>query len=521
MISATARNRLLTALPIVGLLLAFYAISQFNFLLFHSLIEMFTILIAGATFMLAWNVRRISSNGFLTFLGVAALYVVIFDTLHTLAYPGFSVFANAGTNLASQLWIAGQLFQAIAVAGAPLFLTRQLGIKRALGVLGLLSILLLLSIFVWKNFPTTFIEGFGLTPFKNITEYVISSLMLLGLLLTVHFKSQFEPGMFELLAAATAIMIVAEVMFTFYSSINDQTIIFAHLIRALAYFLIYKALIESSLLKPYQIMFQSLNRSQVELQQKTRELEAHVRELDAFGHTVAHELHGPLSTIITTAETIEKFEMPADERKDLLHGIIQTGRRMSRIVDELMLLAQIRGADVPSQKLEMGAILERTLDRMSALVTNQKAHIVHPQQWPVACGYGPWVEEVWANYISNAIKYGGQPPTLAFGADAQPDGFIRFWLQDNGPGVAQDQIATLFDSYSKPARSRLGSHGLGLSIVKRIVEKLGGSVGVSVTEGAGSRFYFCLPAPADPAGQSRRSATHESPAAITSPAFKT
>jgi len=494
-IATITSNRFLTALPIAGLLLALYFISRFNFLLFHSLAELFTVLITGAIFMLAWNVRRIASNGFLTFLGISAAYGVVFDTLHMLAYPGIFVFVDAGTNLASQLWIAGRAIQAITLAGAPFFLVRPTGVKRALGALGLLAAVQLLSIFVWKNFPTTFIEGVGLTQFKHLSEYAISLLMLLGLLLMIRFKSRFEPEMFELLAAATVLTIISELMFTFYSSIDDQMIVYAHLVRVLAFYLVYKALIEGSLLKPYETIFQSLNQSRGELRQKTRELEAHVQELDAFGHTVAHELHGPLASIISSAQSIASFDMPNDEYQAFLDGIVRTGRRMSRIVDELMLLAQIGTAEVLRREVHMGEVLEQALEGMSSFITRHEALIVRQETWPVACGYAPWLEEVWANYISNAIKYGGRPPRLEFGADPMPDGFIRFWLQDNGPGVPAENIDSLFDGYSRPAQSRLGSHGLGLTIVKGIVEKLGGTVGVSVVPGAGSRFYFSLPAP--------------------------
>ena len=445
--------------------------------------------------MLAWNVRRIASNGFLTFLGISAIYGVVFDTLHMLAYPGIFVFADAGTNLASQLWIAGRSIQALTIAGAPLFLVRPTGVKRALGALGLLAAVQLLSIFVWKNFPTTFIEGQGLTEFKYLSEYAISLLMLVGLLLMIHFKSRFEPEMYDLLVTATVITIISELMFTFYSSIHDQMIIYAHLVRVLAFYLVYKALIEGSLPRPYETIFQSLNQSRGELRQKTRELEAHVQELDAFGHTVAHELHGPLASIISSAQSTASFDMPNDECYAFLDGITHTGRRMSRIVDELMLLAQIGTAEVPRREVHMGEVLEQALERMSAFITRHKALIVRQESWPVACGYAPWLEEVWANYISNAIKYGGRPPTLEFGSDSLSDGFVRFWLQDNGPGIPADKIATLFHTHSKPAQSLLGSHGLGLTIVKGIVEKFGGEVGVSVVPGSGSRFYFSLPAP--------------------------
>ncbi len=109
-------------------------------------------------------------------------------------------------------------------------------------------------------------------------------------------------------------------------------------------------------------------------------------------------------------------------------------------------------------------------------------------------GYAPWIEEVWANYLSNGLKYGGQPPLLEIGADRQDDGNIRFWVRDNGPGLTEEAIARLFTPFTRLHKDRAEGHGLGLSIVQQIVEKLGGEVGVENAESQGSLFYFTLPA---------------------------
>jgi len=118
-----------------------------------------------------------------------------------------------------------------------------------------------------------------------------------------------------------------------------------------------------------------------------------------------------------------------------------------------------------------------------------------PDAWPVAVGYGPWIEEVWANYLSNAIMYGGSSPRIELGADVQADGMVRFWVRDYGPGISADQQQHLFIPFTQLAQSSANGHGLGLSIVRRIMNKLGGEVGVESNgvPGQGSRFFFTLP----------------------------
>jgi signal transduction histidine kinase len=102
---------------------------------------------------------------------------------------------------------------------------------------------------------------------------------------------------------------------------------------------------------------------------------------------------------------------------------------------------------------------------------------------------------VWVNYLSNALKYGGRPPRLELGYDIRPMGVARLWVRDNGDGIAPEVQARLFTPFTRLDQVRARGHGLGLSIVRRIVEKMGGQVGV-ISEGQtglGSLFYFTLP----------------------------
>ncbi len=115
----------------------------------------------------------------------------------------------------------------------------------------------------------------------------------------------------------------------------------------------------------------------------------------------------------------------------------------------------------------------------------------------IALGYAPWVEEVWVNYLSNAIKYGGrggEPPRMELGAEAQADGMIRFWVHDNGAGITPEDQARLFTPFTRLDQVRAAGHGLGLSIVRRIADKLGGHVSVDSQIGEGSTFSFTLAA---------------------------
>lgn len=229
------------------------------------------------------------------------------------------------------------------------------------------------------------------------------------------------------------------------------------------------------------------------LQEEITEREKLIAELDAFAHTVAHDLKNPLSVIIGLSELVTERlrELGDEETAELAGDQLNMAFKIVRIVDELLLLASVRSEEVKLGVLEMGVIVAEARLRLSREIEQSGAEIVLPDSWPAALGYAPWVEEVWANYLSNAIKYGGAPPHIELGATREGD-LIRFWVKDDGPGIPLAEQEHLFAEFNRlGARGRSG-HGLGLSIVKRIVERLGGSVGVGSAPGQGSTFSFTL-----------------------------
>jgi PAS domain S-box-containing protein len=246
------------------------------------------------------------------------------------------------------------------------------------------------------------------------------------------------------------------------------------------------------------------DRKQAEEAQRQSHLELQARneELDAFAHTVAHDLRNPLSLMVGYAEELESgwADLPKEELERYLHSIVLNVRKMSNIIDELLLLAGVRQEKVVWQPLaDMPIIVAEAIRRLADMARQYQAEIVEaqPDTWPVALGHAPWIEEVWVNYLSNAFMYGGRPPRVELGARARPNGMVRFWVRDNGPGLLPEDQARLFIPFTRLDQARARGHGLGLSIVRRIVEKLGGHVGVESQVGHGSLFYFDLPQAVD------------------------
>jgi PAS domain S-box-containing protein len=236
------------------------------------------------------------------------------------------------------------------------------------------------------------------------------------------------------------------------------------------------------------------------LRRYAAELEARNQELDAFAHTVAHDLKNPAGIIIGFSKVLEDGHttISDSQRLEIAQALSRTGHKMNSIIDELLLLAELRDAQVETGPLDMRWVVAEAQQSLEHMILKAEAELVmvRPEAWPKVVGYAPWLEQVWVNYISNALKYGGAPPRIELGATEQLDGRVRFWVRDYGPGLAPEQQAQLFAPFAQLQHIRPKGHGLGLSIVRRIMEKLGGHAGVESkgVSGQGSIFYFTLPA---------------------------
>ena len=244
-----------------------------------------------------------------------------------------------------------------------------------------------------------------------------------------------------------------------------------------------------------QDAFDDLQRSKTQLREQVTTLQRQNRDLESYACMVAHDLKEPLTVLIMTADMIKDIpNLTGDEFKEYLDQLRSTAYEMRSIVKNLLLFSQVTRTEAPREPVHMAQVVTNVQSRLSYMITERQAQIILPQVWPDAVGYEPWVEEVWANLLINALKYGGKPPRVELGASPRSDGMLRFWTRDNGPGIPPESRTSLFTGGNPlHALSHTGD-GMGLPIVHNIVEKLGGQVGVESEEGQGSLFFFTLPA---------------------------
>lgn len=218
-----------------------------------------------------------------------------------------------------------------------------------------------------------------------------------------------------------------------------------------------------------------------------------IKELDSYGHLVAHELKNPIAAIVGFSDMLEQSGTLSANDKELVKYIRCSGDQLTTIVESLLSFAAAQHSDyLVLGQVDMRAVFDRAASRQRQLMDMRDVEVEVVSDLPPIYTHETWIELVWTNYISNAIKYGGRPPRLRVGAEVTGDR-ICYWIEDNGEGLKPAQQAQVFNAFTRVNQTEIKGHGLGLYLVRRIIEYLGGEVGVKSKPGSGSRFWFSLP----------------------------
>ncbi|MBI5603895.1 MAG: PAS domain S-box protein, partial [Deltaproteobacteria bacterium] len=238
-----------------------YIVSRYNYNLFHGLADIFTIVIAGTVFVVAWNSRRSIDNHYLLFAGNAFLSFAFLDLLHVLGNKNMGVFPQYG-NLGPTLYIASRYVLSISLVTAPLFINRKLRVAPVFAAYSLVTLLVLLSVFYWQNFPVCFVEGVGLTTFKVMSDYIICLILLGALALLLLHRRSFDARVLRLLSASILLSIATGLAFTLYADPFGVMNAIGHFFQIISFYLIYLAVIETGLTQPQNILFRKLKQSE-------------------------------------------------------------------------------------------------------------------------------------------------------------------------------------------------------------------------------------------------------------------
>lgn len=231
-------------------------------------------------------------------------------------------------------------------------------------------------------------------------------------------------------------------------------------------------------------------------------------ELEAFAYSVSHDLRAPLRTMQGFAHTLLRDfgDRLPEEARGYVRRIIASGERSEELIGDLLAYSRLSFEEVRLRTVDLDAVVSEALDRIGGAVESTGARIDVDGDLPAVLGQKSTLVQVMVNLISNALKFvpGGRRPRVGIRSEAR-DGRVRLWVEDNGEGIPRAQQERIFRVFERLAdqTDRPGT-GIGLAIVRRGMERIGGRAGVESTPGEGSRFWIELPRARAPEGAAPR-----------------
>jgi PAS domain S-box-containing protein len=251
---------------------------------------------------------------------------------------------------------------------------------------------------------------------------------------------------------------------------------------------------DEEILRTAQLM---LRRHAAELEQmvseRTAKLRETVAELEAFSHSIAHDMRAPLRSLQGYSHILIKDYSTElnPQANEYLRRINHSAERMDRLIQDVLDYSKIMRADLPLESVDVGGLLQGILETYPQL-GGKEVQVVIQAPLPKVIGNNAYLVQSFSNLLGNAVKFvpSGAQPRVRIWAERR-DGRVRLCVKDNGIGIPADLHKKIFGMFERVSNQYEGT-GIGLAIVKKSVERMGGTVGVESTPGHGSTFWIEL-----------------------------
>ena len=229
--------------------------------------------------------------------------------------------------------------------------------------------------------------------------------------------------------------------------------------------------------------------------ERTEELTATNQQLEAFVYSIAHDLRAPLRAMqgFSTMLVEEAGAALNETGKNCADRINKSAQFMDAMLLDLLAFSRISRQRVELTSLNLGTVVESVLSRLQKVIEERNARVESSGPWSVVLAHQPTLAQVLFNLTSNALKFFStdRPPVVRLRAEEQAE-FIRVWVEDNGPGIAPAHQGQIFRLFTRLDGEKYAGTGIGLAIVQKGVERMGGRAGVESIPDQGSRFWFEL-----------------------------
>lgn len=489
----------------IAVLAGLFVISSDNYLLFHSVAELFSIVVAYGIFIIAWNCRRNLENHYLLLLGIAYFFVGSVDLLHTLAYKGMGVFSTGEflqgeANLPTQLWIAARYLESISLFIAPHYMKRRVKISHALFSYSTVCILLLLSIFKWHIFPVCYIEGIGLTTFKKLSEIFISLFFFGSIIRLLQRRRDFEGFVLRFMIASLILSIASEIAFIFYVDVYGLSNLFGHFLKITSFYCIYRALIETGLVRPFDLLYRDLKKHEESLLKSEKQLRELNATKDRFFSIIAHDLRNPLISMLSIVQYLkdEREALEEGEKMRYLGDLDQVSNRTITLLDNLLQWAKCQTGDIqydPAPWRLNDLLLEGT-GSLEGYARNKGIHLeVRAKDDLKVLADRDMITTVVRNLVSNAVKFSHSGSEVVIDTETR-NNMAVVQVKDRGVGISPQDREKLFRidvPFSTLGTSRERGTGLGLILCRDFVRKHGGEIWLVSELDEGTIFHFTVP----------------------------
>jgi PAS domain S-box-containing protein len=285
----------------IAILAGFYVISQYNYLLFHTLVETLAVIVACAVFILFWNTRRFLDNGFFLFIGIACLFAGMFDLMHALSYKGISVFSGNTGDESIQLKTAGRWLASMSFLIAPLFFRRRINLTATLVAYSAFFAVVLYAIFR-DLLPDFYVAESGMTLFQQISRGISCVIFLAAAGVLIIKRKELDAQVFGLFLASLIASSLSELASAVSVDFFGFLKVIAHLAQIISLYFIYKAFIKLGLTKPYNLLFRSMKQSEEMLREREEKLSNIIRNATEIIYTLSPQ---GIYTFVSPAWTIK------------------------------------------------------------------------------------------------------------------------------------------------------------------------------------------------------------------------
>ncbi len=233
--------------------------------------------------------------------------------------------------------------------------------------------------------------------------------------------------------------------------------------------------------------------------ERTEELQRMVEEMEAFSYSVSHDLRSPLRSLAGYAEALQEDyadELPPGARQ-YCEKIVRAARRMDNLTQDVLAYTRVTRCEMEITPIDLDSLLNEVIEQYPILVSSAGSIRIHR---PLGCvkGHVASLIQCFSNLLGNAVKFVPEGKTPHVDVRMTSEGSRRrIWVKDNGVGIDQADQARIFRMFERAAGKKVPGTGIGLAIVKKAVERMGGAVGVTSSIGHGAEFWIELES-ADP-----------------------